>query len=248
MLTLRQLKIIPVLVFVAMLSFSVRLVEFGLGVSTLTGAAHAAKEEVVEEEKQPMEQEPAAGEAAMKEGQGVSVDDEAVEEKEGAKPKKRAKKDEEEIEWRDASDEDLDYSDVRMEMFGDLTNRRKALDQKERSLMTREALLKAAENELGQKFQELSQLRQQIEQLLDKQSEEEEQRVASLVKVYEGMKPKDAARIFDTLDLDVLVSVMSRMSERRMSPILASMNPERARTVTIMLAQEKQLPTLPNVQ
>ena len=59
------------------------------------------------------------------------------------------------------------------------------------------------------------------------------------------MKPKDAARIFDTLDLDVLVSVMSQMSERKLSPILASMNPERARTITIMLAEQKQLPQLP---
>ena len=57
--------------------------------------------------------------------------------------------------------------------------------------------------------------------------------------------PKDAARIFDTLDIDILVDVMANMSERKMSPILAAMNPERARTVTIMLAQQKQLPELP---
>ena len=62
------------------------------------------------------------------------------------------------------------------------------------------------------------------------------------------MKAKDAARIFDTLDLDVLVSVVSQMSERRLSPILAGMNPERARTVTIVLAEQKQLPKLPQIQ
>jgi flagellar motility protein MotE (MotC chaperone) len=35
------------------------------------------------------------------------------------------------------------------------------------------------------------------------------------------------------------------MSERKLSPIIAAMNPERAKTMTIMLAQEKKLPTLP---
>ena len=95
------------------------------------------------------------------------------------------------------------------------------------------------------KYKELLKLRSEIEDLLGQQSEAEKARIDSLVKIYEGMKPKDAARIFDTLDLDVLVAVMSKMSERKLSPILAAMNPERARTVTIMLAEEKQLPELP---
>jgi flagellar motility protein MotE (MotC chaperone) len=88
-------------------------------------------------------------------------------------------------------------------------------------------------------------LRREIENLLQKQSEEEMARINSLVKIYQGMKPKDAARIFDTLDLDILVVVVSKMSERKLSPVLAAMNPERARTVTIMLAEQKQLPSLP---
>ena len=49
-------------------------------------------------------------------------------------------------------------------------------------------------------------------------------------------------RIFD---LDILVEVISRMSERKVSPVLAAMNPERARTITIMLAEQKSLPELP---
>jgi flagellar motility protein MotE (MotC chaperone) len=58
------------------------------------------------------------------------------------------------------------------------------------------------------------------------------------------MKPKDAARIFDTLDIDILVAVVSKMSERKIAPILGLMDPERAKTLTIMLAQQKKLPTL----
>lgn len=238
---LNNLKIIPVLVIVAMLAFSVRLVDFALGVRSLSGVAMA-------QDNKPIDEEMMAEKAMEK----PMTEDDAMEsakmqmEKEMAMKKEGLSSDEPEIDWRDASDEDFEYTAVKMEMFDDLTERREALEQRDRELKTREALLKAAEQEIERKFEELSQLRGKIENLLDKQSEEEQTRINSLVKVYEGMKPKDAARIFDTLDLDVLVSVMSRMGERKMSPILANMNPERARTVTIMLAEEKQLPALPN--
>ena len=122
------------------------------------------------------------------------------------------------------------------------------MDKREKEIMTREALLRAAEQELDRKYQELSNLRTDIEGLLKQQSDEENARIASLVKIYEGMKPKDAARIFDTLDLDVLLAVMGKMSERKLSPVLAAMNPERARTITIMLAEQKKLPELPFVE
>ncbi len=147
--------------------------------------------------------------------------------------------------WPDAGDAEMDMSATRIEMIKDMVDRRNTLDKRENDLVAREALLKAAEKELDQKYKELTDLRKDIEGLIKKQSEEENARTASLVKIYEGMKPKDAARIFDTLDLDILVSVMTSMSERKLSPILAQMNAERARTVTIMMAQEKKLPTLP---
>jgi len=147
--------------------------------------------------------------------------------------------------WLDSSDSDTQNESVRLEIMQDLAENRDRLDKQEKDLMVREALLKATEKELDRKYQELAQLRNEIERLLEQQSDEEKARIQSLVKVYEGMKPKDAARIFDTLDLDILVSVMSLMSERKLSPVLANMNAERARTVTILLAEQKQLPTLP---
>lgn len=146
--------------------------------------------------------------------------------------------------WKDASDSDMEYSPVQMQLFEDLTRRRGELEKREKELATREALLKAAERNLDQKYKELNDLRTEVKDLLKQQNEEEQARITSLVKVYEGMKAKDAARIFDTLDMDVLLQVMGRMSERKTAPILAAMNAERARSVTIMLAEQKALPTL----
>src|SRR3546814_17091245 len=66
-----------------------------------------------------------------------------------------------------------------------------------------------------------------------------EAQMQSLVKIYESMKPKDAARIFEELDMEVLLEVVERMKERKTAPILAEMNPERAKTGTPELDQRR---------
>lgn len=149
--------------------------------------------------------------------------------------------------WRGADDLDDEYSDVKMELFADLSKRRKDLEAKEKELVLREALLKAAQAELEQKTGELNNIKTEIESLLQKQTEQEDQRIASLVKIYEGMKAKDAARIFNSLEMDVLLQVVTRMSERKSAPIIAAMEAEKARSLTILLAEQNKLPDLPSL-
>ncbi len=216
-------RLLFLLVIIGILSFSVRISEVVTGISDLSPRAYAKADEYESEANSAHED---SGEDAV-----------AEEKVTPSNPQEPPK-------WRDASDSDFDISDVRMDMFEDLSERRAALEKMEKEYYVREALLKAAEKELQRKYQELDALKSEIEGLLETQSEEEKERIDSLVKIYEGMKPKEAARIFDTLDIDILVSVLSKMSTRKVSPVLAAMNPERARTVTIMLAEEKTLPSL----
>lgn len=225
-----RIKILPILIIIAMLTFSVRLVGILSGTPELSSAGTAHAEDKPEDKPEAPPKGSGEGEGN---GDEMDLNDPPPSEDESSK-------------WRDASDEELQYGSVSAEMFQDIVARRKGLEKREKSIVTREALLRAAEQEIDRKYQELSQLRTDIEGLLVQQSEEEMASIQSLVTVYEGMKAKDAARIFDTLDLDVLVAVLSKMSERKLSPILAAMNPERARTVTIILAEQKQLPKLPN--
>jgi flagellar motility protein MotE (MotC chaperone) len=58
------------------------------------------------------------------------------------------------------------------------------------------------------------------------------------------MKPKEAARIFEQLDLPVLLDVLERMKETKTSPILASMEPSKAKAVTLALAARHPTPEL----
>ena len=77
---------------------------------------------------------------------------------------------------------------------------------------------------------------------LDKQSGKDFHRpqYKRLVKIYESMKPKEAARIFEQLDDAVLIEVAERMKEAKLAPVLASMEPKRAIIVTVELAKRRE--------
>ncbi|MBL1147992.1 MAG: hypothetical protein HND56_11280 [Pseudomonadota bacterium] len=136
------------------------------------------------------------------------------------------------------------FSDAEIDVLQSLAKRREALEKREKELATREALLNVAEAEVDNKISELKALRAEIEKLLGKQTDVQENRLRSLVKIYENMKPKEAATIMNTLEMGVLLDVIGRMSERRSAPILANMTPDRARAVTIRLAEQRKLPEL----
>jgi flagellar motility protein MotE (MotC chaperone) len=134
------------------------------------------------------------------------------------------------------------FSASEVEVLQALSGRRDELDKREKTLAEREALLNAAAQEVDRKVSELNKLKANMESLLGQQQKAEDGRIESLVKIYENMKPKEAARIFDTLDMNILLDVIGRMNERKSSPILAAMSPEKAKDVTIKLAQQRKLP------
>lgn len=251
-----QLRVLPMMLVVAGLCFTVRVGEFVTGLSS-AGSAFAQQEmKPGEEDAKPP---PLSADKAGKPPETVSEITEKLKEaaKDGPEEtvpgdvtlptiaKDGAEGEKNEAPWRDAGDEDFTNSGVQEGLYRDLTKRREDIEKREKALSTRQALLEAAERELDQKVRELTGLRTEIETLLVKQTEEEKARTTSLVRIYEGMKAKDAARIFNSLDTDVLLQVLTKMSERKSSPILAEMDPERARTVTILMSQQQQLPQLP---
>ena len=142
----------------------------------------------------------------------------------------------------DLSSEIFDLTDEELSLLQALSQRREELEQRAREVDEREVLLKAAEQRIEQRIRELEGLQETIEALLVQHDEQTEAQMKSLVKIYESMKPKQAARIFEELDMDVLLEVIERMKERKSAPILAQMNPQRAKTVTLELAQRRELP------
>ena len=118
----------------------------------------------------------------------------------------------------------------------DLRKRRDELDAREAALNAREGVLAAAEARLGTRLGELGALQKRLESLEAARKDRDEANWQGLVKLYESMKPKDAATIFNDLDLPVLLPIVDRMKDRKAALVLAAMQPERARLVTAELA------------
>ena len=134
------------------------------------------------------------------------------------------------------------FSKAELEVLQNLAKRRDALDAQARDVAMREAVLSAAARKVDEKINELKQIQAKIQSLLIQHDEQDEKQLQSLVKVYQNMKPKDAARIFEKLDMPVLLDVVERMKEAKLAPILADMDPAKAKSVTTELATKRKLP------
>jgi flagellar motility protein MotE (MotC chaperone) len=121
-------------------------------------------------------------------------------------------------------------------LLDQLQQRRQELDARDRELEIREGLLKTAEQRIEARLSELKEVEAKVDAAAAKKDEAEAARLKGLVTMYENMKPKDAAKIFDRLDLRILMDVATQINPRRMSDILAAMSTEAAERLTVELA------------
>lgn len=133
-------------------------------------------------------------------------------------------------------------SPAEMAVLGSLTARREEIDKRAKDLDLREQLLTAAEKRVEDRVAELKALEARINGQIAANDQQNEERLASVVKMYETMKPKEAARIFERLDMGVLIDVAKRMQPRKMSAVLAVMDPVAAQELTVELATGDKLP------
>jgi flagellar motility protein MotE (MotC chaperone) len=117
-----------------------------------------------------------------------------------------------------------------------LGERRQELDARARELEIRENLLKSAEKRLDGRVSEIKGMESQLNGTMQKKDEADASKLKGLVTMYENMKAKDAAKIFDRLEMPVLISVVAQINPRRMADIMAQMQPENAERLTVELA------------
>jgi flagellar motility protein MotE (MotC chaperone) len=137
------------------------------------------------------------------------------------------------------------FGDAEQEVLQRLAERRAELNRRELALDQRQALLAAAEERIDRKVAELRGIRSEIQELVRQADQLDQQETERLVRMYENMRPADAARIMGDLSMPVLLEVVGRMRESKAAPILASMDPGRARDVTTRLAERRQIPPVP---
>lgn len=117
-----------------------------------------------------------------------------------------------------------------------LGERRADLDAREQELNMRLGLVEAAEKRINERTAVLQQLEARINSLVDQNKAAEEGQFKSIVALYETMKPKEAALIFDELDMNTLLRVSRAMNPRKLAPIMAKMTPVKAKDLTASMA------------
>src|SRR6266404_1164933 len=118
-----------------------------------------------------------------------------------------------------------------------LQARRQELEARAREIDIRENLLKSAEKRIEGRVEELKSVEARIATKTEQKNEAEVARFKGLVTMYEGMKPKDAAKVFDRLEMPVLIEIASQIAPRKMSDILGQMSAEAAERLTVELAR-----------
>jgi flagellar motility protein MotE (MotC chaperone) len=127
-------------------------------------------------------------------------------------------------------------SPAELQVLQNLGARRGQLDEREQQLSTQLALLQAAEAKVDAKMKALQGLKVDVAGLLAQADGREAAEVDRLVKVFEGMKPKDAAARLAILDDSVRLPIAAKMKERSLAAVVGQMSPGDAKKLTEALA------------
>lgn len=135
------------------------------------------------------------------------------------------------------------FTAVEVELLQSLSKRREELERWENNIQIKEAALGATQKRIDDKIKQIEAMKKQVAVLLAQYNDKEDAKINSLVKIYENMKPAEAARIFDEIEMPILLMVINAMAEKKAAPILAAMNPKKAKQLTVELANERKINT-----
>jgi flagellar motility protein MotE (MotC chaperone) len=124
-------------------------------------------------------------------------------------------------------------------LLQELRERRKELDSRAETVAARETLVTAMEQKIASRIGELKTLQVQLEAMDSARHQSEDAGWQGLVKLYEAMKPKDAAGILNDMPVPVLLELIGRMKDAKAAAVMAAMNPDKARDVTAAIAKAR---------
>lgn len=127
------------------------------------------------------------------------------------------------------------FSQSEIEILQELAKRREALDLRDKEIAKKAAQLEITEEEIQKKLSQLQEYEAKLRQLMQDYNQKEKSKLNSLVKLYTTMKPKDAARIISTLDIELATALLKEMKPSISSSILSQMDAAKAKAITNQL-------------
>jgi flagellar motility protein MotE (MotC chaperone) len=117
-----------------------------------------------------------------------------------------------------------------------LGEREKRLDEREATIEERMALLAEAESAVNAALAELEAAEAELDATLSVASTAAEDDLAKLTKVYETMKPAEAAALFAEMDPQFAAGFLGRMRPEAAAAVMAGLDPQVAYMVSVVLA------------
>ena len=117
-----------------------------------------------------------------------------------------------------------------------LKDRKKRLLEWEDEIIQKEQMLSVIEDRIDRKIQELKTLKKELEAQLKVYEQEDKQKMLSIAKIYETMKPTDAAKVFETMSIKSIMEILPLMKEAKVAQIFEKMSKEKAKKVSIAYA------------
>ena len=117
-----------------------------------------------------------------------------------------------------------------------LQQRAKELDAEEARLADRRQSLGVAEAKLSEQLAAFDKAQKNLEKTLAMADQAAEKDIARMTTVYENMKPADAARIFEKMDVNFAAGLLARMRPDVAAKVLTGMKAENAYAVTLTIA------------
>ena len=138
-------------------------------------------------------------------------------------------------ETENKADNSTTFTQSEIEILQELAKRREALDLRDKEIDKKAAQLEITEEEIQKKLSQLQEYEAKLRQLMQDYNQKEKSKLTSLVKLYTTMKTKDAARIMATLDIELVTALLKEMKPSTSSAILSQMDAAKAKAITNQL-------------
>ena len=123
-----------------------------------------------------------------------------------------------------------------MPLLAAMEERETRIREREERMTMRLRALKVADDKIAAKLAELKASEEALRATIALADEAAESDLARLTTVYENMKPKDAAALFETMDAGFAAGFLGRMRPDAAADIMTGLAPETAYTISVVLA------------
>ncbi|WP_170785206.1 MotE family protein [Ruegeria lacuscaerulensis] len=122
------------------------------------------------------------------------------------------------------------------ELLTELLRREAALEKREAAAIDKEKALEIAEQAIETRMVAMQAAEENLRETLAYAEKAAETDLTRLTDVYQSMKPKDAAALFETMDPGFAAGFLSRMPADAAAGVLAGISPEAAYTISVIMA------------